>query len=96
MSVWVEALRIGWFGLGDIKRIPFTLLAENVRVTLLEPLRTVCKMCSAIGKILSESYEERADINMDHLTAGALLADVGKMIEYEKRDDGSIVKGKKG
>jgi len=96
LAVWEEALRRGGFTIEDIKRIPFTLLADNVQVSFLEHVRTVCRMCKAMADVLIDMYGERAQINTDHLVAGALLADIGKMIEYEKQPDGSIVKGKKG
>ena len=96
LAVWEDALSLGGFTLEDIRRIPFTLLADNVNVTFLEHVRTVCRMCRAMGNVLIEAYGGRAKIDMDHLTAGALLADIGKMIEYEKKPDGSISKGRKG
>lgn len=96
LTVWEDALSLGGFTLEDIRRIPFTLLADNVDVTFLEHVRTVCGMCRAMGKVLIEAYGGRAKIDMDYLTAGALLADIGKMIEYEKKPDGSIAKGRKG
>jgi len=96
LGVWQEALELGGFTIEDIKRIPFTLLAENVQITFLEHVRTVCRMCKAMADILIDMYGDRVKINTDHLVAGALLADIGKMIEYEKKPDGKIVKGKKG
>jgi putative nucleotidyltransferase with HDIG domain len=96
MAVWKDALERGGFSIEDICRIPFTLLADNVRISFLEHVRTVCRMCMAMADVMRESYGDRVKIDRDVLVAGALLADVGKMIEYEKRPDGSIVKGHKG
>jgi putative nucleotidyltransferase with HDIG domain len=96
LSVWEEALVEGGVSLEEIKKIPFTLLADNVESTFLEHVRTVCRMCDAMAEVLISAYGKRAKINRDYLIAGALLADIGKMIEFEKRPDGSIIKGKKG
>ena len=52
-------------------------------------------MCIAIEKVLNGIWGDRMPVNHDHLIAGALLADVGKPIEFEKKD-GKIVKGQRG
>jgi len=93
MDVWVEALETGGFSVEEMKRIPFTLLADNVSITFLEHVRTVCQMCVAMADVLIAAYSDRIKINRDHLVAGALLADIAKMIEFEKQPDGSLKKG---
>jgi len=93
IDVWVEALETGGFSVAEMEKIPFTLLADNVNITFLEHVRTVCQMCRAMADVLIEAYADRAKINMDHLIAGALLADIGKMIEFEKKPDGTLEKG---
>ncbi|NIM65383.1 MAG: HDIG domain-containing protein [Candidatus Latescibacteria bacterium] len=96
LSVWEEALSTGDFTIEEMKRIPFTLLADNVKVSFLEHVRTVCRLCDAMAEVLIDMYGERVKINRDHLIAGALLADIGKMIEFEKKSDGSLIKGHRG
>jgi len=93
IDIWVEALETGGFDVEEMKKIPFTLLADNVNITFLEHVRTVCQMCEAMADVLIKAYSDRVKINKDHLIAGALLADIGKMIEFEKKPDGSLVKG---
>lgn len=93
VEVWVEALETGGFSVEEMKGIPFTLLADNVEITFLEHVRTVCKMCKVMADVLIGTYGSRAKINRDHLIAGALLADIGKMIEFEKQPDGTLKKG---
>ena len=93
LDVWVEALETGGFSVAEMKRIPFTLLAEDVEITFLEHVRTVCRMCRAMADVLIDAYGHRVRINRDHLVAGALLADIGKMIEFEKQPDGTLRKG---
>lgn len=89
IAIWEEAMAFRGWTPEILQAIPFTLLAENVKITFIEHVRTVCKMCIACDKILTEAYGERkTKVDRDHLIAGALLADVGKLLEYE------IVNGK--
>jgi len=95
LDVWLEAVQSGGWKPSDLMDIPFTLLADDVPIMYLEHVRTVCRMCIAMEGVLKDAYGARADIDHDTLVAGALLADVGKMLEYERRD-GRIVQGRKG
>jgi hypothetical protein len=50
-------------------------------------------MAIAVDRILGEAYGARkTPINRDYLIAGSLLADVGKLFEFDKKPDGSIFK----
>ncbi|MFQ5706141.1 MAG: HD domain-containing protein [bacterium] len=96
LAVWEEAMAHRNWTAEELLSIPFTLLAENVKITFLEHVRTVCQMCVACDKVLTEAYKERkTPVNRDFLVAGALLADVGKLFEYDKRD-GKVVKSRHG
>ena len=90
VAVWADAMTQGGWSADDVARMPFTLLAEDVRVSFIEHVRTVCQMCIAMAKVLVESYGERVKINRDTLIAGALLADVGKLIEFERDGAGGF------
>jgi putative nucleotidyltransferase with HDIG domain len=96
IAVWEEALRTGGFTLQELNQVPFTLLSDQVSVTFLEHVRAVCQMCVAMAGVVSGSYGKRIPIDQDVLVAGALLADIGKMIEFEKRPDGTYRKGHRG
>ena len=96
IAVWIEATNHRNWTADELQNIPFTLLAENVKITYLEHVRTVCKMCIACDEVLSDAYHERkTPVNRDFLVAGALLADVGKLFEYDK-ENGKVVKSKHG
>ncbi|MBO8151856.1 MAG: HDIG domain-containing protein [Candidatus Marinimicrobia bacterium] len=89
IDVWEEAMEFRGWTPEVLKSIPFTLLAENVKVTFIDHVRAVCKICIAVDKVLEEVHgSKRTPVNRDYLIAGALLADVGKLLEYE------IVNGK--
>src|SRR5256885_8450913 len=84
-AVWSEALTTGCSGKGwtfaEIRAIPFTLLAGKIDLRFVEHLNSCVKQCIAIERVLNEVYAERIPVNHDVLVAGALLADVGKMLE---------------
>jgi hypothetical protein len=89
IAVWAEAMQQSGFTAEDVARMPFTLLADDVPVSFIEHVRTVCKMCIAMAGVLVDAYGDRVSIDRDVLVAGALLADVGKLLEYEEdREDG--------
>jgi putative nucleotidyltransferase with HDIG domain len=86
ISVWDDAYRRGgWHG-SDIDSIPFTLLMGETSVTLVEHTRLVTNLCRAIARTMKEMAQ--IELNEDHLIAGALLHDVGKLLEYRRTAGG--------
>ncbi len=96
-AVWDEAITTGCGGKGwsvaELRAIPFTLLAGDIDLTFIEHLNSCVKQCIAIEKVLNEVFGDRVPINHDHLVAGALLADVGKPLEFDKDAQGRVIKG---
>ncbi len=96
-AVWDEALTSGCGGKGwtfdEIRAIPFTLLAGKIDLRFVEHLNSCCKQCIAIAGVLGEVFGKRVPVNLDVLIAGSLLADVGKMLEFDKDAGGKVVKG---
>jgi hypothetical protein len=92
VAVWSEAVQTGGFSIDDMKQVPFAILGDQASITLLERVRAVCRTAVAIADSLHASYGKRLTINKDVLVAGALLADVGKFLEYERRKDGTLRK----
>src|SRR4051812_45728642 len=96
-TVWNESLMTGCGGKGwtfaEIRAIPFTLLAGKINLTFVEHLNSCVKQCIAIAEILKSVFGDRIPVNRDMLIAGALLADVGKMLEFDKNAAGQPVKG---
>jgi hypothetical protein len=86
LAVWGEALEISGWSLDDLNEMPYTLLVENVDVTFPEHVSVVCRLCIAMEDVLHKAYGDRYNIDRDILIAGALLADVGKLIEFRKKD----------
>jgi hypothetical protein len=96
IAVWTDSLQTGGFSVEEMKHVPFAVLGDQPSITLLERVRAVCRTCLAITDSLTASYGKRVTVNKDVLVAGALLADVGKFLEYERRKDGSIRKAPRG
>ena len=99
-SVWIEAMATGCGGKGwtieELRSIPFTLLAGEIDLTFIEHINSCARQCIAIEGVLRKIYGDRVPVNHDHLVAGALLADVGKPLEYDKDKQGRVVKGRFG
>ncbi|HEC95759.1 MAG TPA: HDIG domain-containing protein, partial [Euryarchaeota archaeon] len=70
----------------EIKDIPFTLLTET-DINLIDHTNTVTELSYNAGKVMKERGFR---INMDYLVAGAILHDIGKFLEFEKRGDKTV------
>lgn len=89
VACWAEAIEYRGWTEDLLRSIPFTLLASNVTIPFIDHVRAVCQMCTACDDVLTKIHQNRkTKINRDYLIAGALLADVGKLLEFE------IVNGK--
>lgn len=86
VEVWITAADIGgWRTLGDV---PSTLLFENSG-----SLMDHTKRVTNLAKCIMDQRDE--NINQDFLISGALLHDVGKLLEYTVKD-GKIVNSEYG
>jgi hypothetical protein len=84
IACWDEAIEFRGWTEELLRSIPFTLLAENVTIPFIDHVRAVCLMCIACDDVLNQIHQERkTPVNRDYLIAGALLADVGKLLEFE-------------
>jgi hypothetical protein len=86
---WELALERGVLSIEDLHRIPFTLLAgPNLTVSFMDHKRAVVHIARDSGLHIREFFGENLPVNMDVLIAGAILADVGKLLEYELNTEG--------
>ena len=93
IACWSEAMEYRDWTIEELQSIPFTLLVENVKIGFIEHVRTCTRMAIAVDKVLEEAYgARRMPVNRDHLIAGSLLADVGKLLEFDKKSDGTVFK----
>jgi putative nucleotidyltransferase with HDIG domain len=94
---WEIALERSVLKAEDLNIIPFTLLCgPDLKVSFMEHKRCVVHIAKASGEKMNEFFGKDLPVNMDVLIAGAILADVGKLLEYELDADGKSVQGKYG
>lgn len=99
IASYVDALTTGGFQPGDMEKLPFTLLIQNCPFTYLEHVRGVTRVAKASMDEFNAIYgSENSEFVLDHdlVVAGALLHDVGKLVEYEMASDGTAVKSELG
>ncbi len=83
---WIRALERSPLAPSDLEEIPFTLLVPNCPVTFMEHKRCVVHIARRAAEAMREFLSRALPIDMDTVIAGAILADVGKLLEYEKID----------
>jgi len=81
----------------DLEKIPFTLLCgPDLKVSFMSHKRCVVHVAKASGEKMNEFFGDDLPVNMDVLISGAILADVGKLLEYELDVANKPVQGKYG
>lgn len=99
VASYVDALKTGGWEPEDMNKIPFTLLIPDCPFSYLEHVRGVTRMAKFAMDEFNERYagkDKKFTMDNDTLVAGALLHDVGKLIEYEKDASGATVKSPMG
>ncbi len=90
-ATWELALQKSVLTTDDLKTIPFTLLCgPDLKVSFMDHKRAVVHIAYDAGKKMNAFFKDELPVNMDVLVAGAILADVGKLLEYELKDGKSI------
>jgi hypothetical protein len=90
-QTWEYALEQSVLGPEDLLEIPFTLLIEGCEVTFMEHKRAVVHIAVESAKAMQKFFGDKLPIDMDTLIAGAILIDVGKLIEYVIKDGQAVV-----
>jgi len=90
-ETWALALKLSKLTDDDLQEIPFTLKARNCTVSFMTHKRAVVRMSRECAKIMSQSFGNNLPIDMDTVIAGAILADVGKLLEYDKVNGKAVV-----
>jgi putative nucleotidyltransferase with HDIG domain len=96
-AVWELALSKSVLKPDDLNRIPFTLLAgPDLRVSFMAHKRCVVHLARKCGETMNEFFKGDLPVNLDVLISGAILADVGKLLEYELDSSGNAVQARYG
>lgn len=91
-KTWELALERSVLNIDDLKRIPFTLLVPT-KVTFMEHKASVVHIAKDAGEQINKFYHGELPVDIDTLISGAILADVGKLLEYVLDENGKAVQG---
>jgi putative nucleotidyltransferase with HDIG domain len=98
VKAWVLACeRGGWKSIDDLRAMPFTLLTDTRGINFIEHTIAVTEGAYGLAKAQQEAYRELPyQIDYDRLLAGGLLHDVGKLLEFERDEQGNFRKSRAG
>ena len=80
---WITVMERSPLSPEDLETIPFTLLVPNCPATFMEHKRCVVHIARRAAESMQEFLGRGLPIDLDTVVAGAILADVGKPLEYE-------------
>jgi len=96
-NTWKLALSKSVLSVDDLQRIPFTLLCgPDLKVSFMDHKRSVVHIARECGLKMKEFFGKELPVDMDVLISGAILADVGKLLEYVLDKNGNAVQGNYG
>jgi len=95
LDCWVCAIENSVLTVEDLEVIPFSLLIKDCNISFMNHKRTTVQLSVDIAKKMKKNFGDEIKIDMDLLIAGAILIDVGKLLEYDKVD-GKLTTSKAG
>ena len=95
IATFERAAEMGGWNEEDFEKIPFTLLIPDTDINLFQHTRAVTLCALGVFEAFEKVYGASNPLRKDLLIAGALLHDVGKLLEY-KKEAGKIVKAERG
>jgi len=95
LDCWVYAIENSVLSPEDLEVIPFSLLIKDCNITFMNHKRTAVQLSVDIANKMKQNFGDEIQIDMDLLIAGAILIDVGKLLEYDKID-GKLTTSKAG
>ena len=95
-ETWIKAFERSPLKPDDLNQIPFTLLVPNCPITFMEHKRCVVHIARDSAQAMQEFMGRALPIDLDTVIAGAILADVGKLLEYELDPDGNTRQSERG
>ncbi len=84
LDCWVYAVENSVLTIDDLQTIPFSLLIKDCKISFINHKRTAVQLSVDIAQRMTDNFGSEIQIDMDFLIAGAILIDVGKLIEYDK------------
>jgi len=93
-QVWELALERSVLSADDLKTIPFTLLCgPDLKVSFMDHKQCVVHVAKESGEKMNSFFKAELPVDMDVLISGAILCDVGKLLEYVLDKNGKAVQG---
>lgn len=83
---WELALQRSPLTVADLHAIPFTLLVPNLKVSFMAHKRCVVHLAREAALKMNAFFGDDLPVDLDVTVAGAILADVGKLLEYDVKD----------
>ena len=99
VACYEDALKTGGWQPEDMDTIPFTLLIPDCPFSYLNHVQGVTRVAKKSMDEFNTIYaaiDPKFKMDSDLLVAGALLHDVGKLVEYEKNAEWKTVKSQLG
>jgi putative nucleotidyltransferase with HDIG domain len=85
-KTWELALERSALTADDLNTIPFTLLVPDLEVSFMAHKRCVVHVARDAANKMNEFFGDDLPVDLDVTIAGAILADVGKLLEYDIKD----------
>jgi putative nucleotidyltransferase with HDIG domain len=85
-DAWAYAIDASVLEPDDLETIPFSLLIKDCNVSFMNHKRTCVQLAVKMAKIMKGNFGDEIRIDMNILVAGAILIDIGKLMEYEITD----------
>ena len=82
LNAWVYAIEQSPLEPKDLEEIPFSLLIKNCNVSFMNHKRTCVQLAVDIAKKMVDNFGDQIKVDLDILISGAILIDVGKLLEY--------------
>lgn len=95
IQCWTYAIETSVLTAEDLQVIPFSLLIKDCKISFMNHKRTAVQLSVDIANRMLENFGSEIKIDMDFLVSGAILIDVGKLLEYDKQD-GKLTTSKAG
>ena len=86
LDAWIYAIEQSPLDPQDLEEIPFSLLIKDCKVSFMNHKRTCVQLAIDIANKMVANFGDEIQVNMDVMIAGAILIDVGKLLEYEMVD----------
>ena len=82
-NAWIYAIENSVLTAEDLEKIPFSLLIKDCKISFMNHTRTCVQLAVEMANIMKKNFGDEIKIDMDTLIAGAILIDIGKLLEYE-------------